>query len=99
MTAGEIDVHDDPDQSRYVALIDADGEQSLAGFAQYERIDGLIAFVHTQVEDEYAGLGVGSALVQQSLEDVRTKELTVRPVCPFYKKFFDEHPEYADLLG
>ena len=47
----------------------------------------------------YSGLGVGSALVQQSLDDVRSKDLTVRPVCPFYKTFLDEHPEYADLLS
>ncbi len=94
-TAGDIEVRDDPDRSRYEAIIDG----QTAGFAEYERIEGLIAFVHTQVEDAYAGLGVGSVLVQQSLEDVRAKNLTVRPVCPFYKKFFEEHPEYADLLG
>ena len=92
---GGIEVRDNADASRYEAVIDG----SVAGFAQYERIEGLIAFVHTQVEEKYAGLGVGSALVQQSLDDVRSKDLTVRPVCPFYTTFFEEHPEYADLLS
>jgi predicted GNAT family acetyltransferase len=94
-TPGDIEVRDNPDQSRYEAVVDG----KVAGFAVYERIDGLIAFVHTEVDDAYSGLGIGSQIVQQSLDDVRSKELTVRPVCPFYKAFFEQHPEYADLLG
>ena len=93
-TPGDIEVRDDPDQNRYEAVVDG----KVAGFAVYERIDGLIAFVHTEVDDTYSGLGIGSQIVQQSLDDVRSKELTVRPVCPFYKAFFEAHPEYADLL-
>lgn len=97
MTDPSVTVRDNPDESRYEAFVD--GEQSPAGYSTYERHDGLIAFLHTEVGEEYAGQGIGNVLVQQSLHDVRTKELTVRPVCPFYKKFFDEHPGYTDLLG
>ncbi|MDQ6642221.1 MAG: N-acetyltransferase [Actinomycetota bacterium] len=91
----DVTVRDNPDKSRYEAIVDG----ATAGFATYERHDGLIAFLHTEVDDAYEGQGIGHVLVQQSLHDVRHKELTVRPVCPFYKKFFSEHPEYADLLG
>ena len=94
-TPGAIEVRDNPDQHRYEAVVDG----TVAGFAVYERVDGLIAFLHTEVDDAFSGLGIGTQLVQQSLDDVRRKELTVRPVCPFYKAFFDEHPEYADLLS
>ncbi|MGI9155733.1 MAG: GNAT family N-acetyltransferase [Marmoricola sp.] len=97
MSDTNVTVQDNPDESRYEAFVN--GEQTVAGFATYERHNGLIAFLHTEVGDEYGGQGIGSVLVQQSLDDVRTKELTVRPVCPFYKKYLDEHPEYADLLG
>jgi predicted GNAT family acetyltransferase len=90
----DIVVRDNPDQNRYEALVDGE----VAGFALYERIEGLIAFVHTEVDDAYGGRGIGSILVKRSLDDVRSKDLTVRPVCPFYKAFFAEHPEYADLL-
>lgn len=94
-----LSVRDNPERSRYEAVIDANGQQSVAGFATYERHDGLIAFLHTEVDAAYEGRGVGGTIVQKSLDDVRTKGLTVRPVCPFYAKFFEEHPEYADLLG
>lgn len=92
-------VRDNPEKRRYEAVVEENGQQRVAGFATYERHDGLIAFLHTEVDDAYEGHGIGGTLVQQSLDAVRTKGLTVRPVCPFYAKFFDEHPEYADLLG
>ena len=53
-TPGDIEVRDNPDQSRYEAVVDG----KVAGFAVYERIDGLIAFVHTEVDDAYSGLGM-----------------------------------------
>jgi predicted GNAT family acetyltransferase len=90
----DILVRDNPDLHRYEAVIDGE----VAGFAVYERIEGLIAFIHTEVDEAYAGRGVATVLVQHSLDDARSKDLTVRPVCPFYTKYFAEHPEYADLL-
>ncbi|MEP6814983.1 MAG: GNAT family N-acetyltransferase [Marmoricola sp.] len=94
----DVEVRDNPDESRYEVVVGADGQQSVAGYAVYERHDGLIAFLHTEVDKAYGGQGIGHVLMQQSLDDVRSKGLTVRPVCPFYKRFFEEHPEYADLV-
>jgi predicted GNAT family acetyltransferase len=91
----EIEVRDNPAESRYEAIVDGE----VAGHASYERIEGLIAFLHTEVDEAFSGRGVGHVLVQRSLDDVRSKDLTVRPVCPFYKTFLAEHPQYADLLG
>jgi predicted GNAT family acetyltransferase len=93
-SSDDILVRDNPDLHRYEAVVDGE----VAGFALYERIEGLIAFVHTEVDEAYAGRGIATVLVQRSLDDVRGKDLTVRPVCPFYKDYFDKHPEYADLL-
>jgi predicted GNAT family acetyltransferase len=90
----EITVRDNPEKSRYEALVGG----VVAGFADYERQDGVIAFLHTEVDDAYEGHGIGGTLVQESLDDVRAQGMTVRPVCPFYKKYIREHPEYADLL-
>lgn len=92
--ASEITVRDNPDQHRYEALVDG----KVAGFATYQRHDRLITFVHTEVEDAYEGHGIGGTIVRKSLDDVRSQGLTVRPLCPFYKRFLEHHSEYADLL-
>ena len=41
---------------------------------------------------------MGSALVRQALDDVRERELTVSPVCPFVKKWIERHPDHLDLV-
>jgi predicted GNAT family acetyltransferase len=49
------------DESRqYEARIDGE----LAGFAQFQLVDSLIVFPHTEVDPRFEGLGVGSALAQ-----------------------------------
>jgi predicted GNAT family acetyltransferase len=98
-----VSVRDNPEKSRYEALVDApggaNGPRSVAGFATYEVQGSRITFLHTEVDDAYEGHGIGSRLVRQSLDDVRERGLTVRPVCPFYKRYIREHPEYADLVA
>ena len=61
----DVEVTDNPDKARYEIV--ADGE--LAGFAQYHLRDGVIAFTHTQTDDRFRGHGLGSRLVQASLDD------------------------------
>lgn len=90
-----LTVRDNPGISRYEAVLDG----AVAGFSQYERHDGLITFLHTEVDEAHAGHGIGGAIVRESLDDVRARGLTVRPLCPFYKAFLDEYPDYADLLA
>ena len=96
MTASseEPTVTDNPEQSRYEAHL---GDQ-LAGYVEYERVGGLVAFTHTVVPDEFGGRGIASAMASASLDDAREKNLKVRPVCPFYVRYLERHPEYADLL-
>ncbi len=73
-----------------------DGEP--AGFAAYRAKPGLIAFIHTEVDDAFEGQGVGSALVSQALDDARRKGLEVLPFCPFVNSYIHRHREYADLV-
>ena len=90
----DVEVVDQPDQGRYVALLD--GEQ--AGFVSYRRDGDRIVFLHTEVDDRFEGRGVGSTLVRRTLEEARATELTVVPRCPFYRAWLDRHPGYSDLL-
>ena len=70
----------------------------LAGFAIYRARPGLIAFIHTEVDDAFEGQGVGSSLVSAALDDARQRELEVLPFCPFVNSYIQKHPEYLDLV-
>ncbi len=89
-----VAVHDNPEEHRYEAVVDG----TLAGFAVYRMHPGLIAFVHTEVDEVFEGHGVGSTLVREALEDVRLRGLDVAPICPFVSSFIDQHREYLDLV-
>jgi predicted GNAT family acetyltransferase len=70
-----------------------------AGLIRY-RVDGdVLDMVHTEVDPEFEGGGVGSTLVQRALDDVRERGLYVRPSCPFVAAYIEQHPDYADLVA
>ena len=88
-------VRDNAGELRYE--IEEDGE--VRGFIQYRREDdGVITLVHTDVDPKWEGHGVGSALVQGTLEDVRARGLKVRPFCPFVAAYLRRHPEFDDVV-
>ena len=90
----DLVVRDDPDQQSYV--ITADG--AVAGRSFYTPMGHSLLVTHTEVDDAFAGHGVGSALMKGMLDDIRAKGLGVVPQCPFTKAYITKHPEYADLL-
>lgn len=83
-------------QHRYEAAL-PDGE--VAGYAAYERADGVTTFTHTVVEPQHEGKGIGSALVRSALDAERAADRTIVPRCPFVKAYIDRHPDYADLIA
>jgi predicted GNAT family acetyltransferase len=89
-----VQVRDNPAQQRYEATVDG----LPAGFAAYRIRPGLIAFVHTEIDDGFAGQGVGSALIREALDEARRRGLDVLPVCPFVNAFIERHLEYRDLV-
>ena len=88
------DVVDARDRRRYE--ITADGE--VAGFAEYILTDELVTFTHTEIDPAFEGRGLGGALVRAALDDVRSRGLTVLPLCPFVKGWIQRHRDYADLV-
>lgn len=90
----QIEVFDDVEDHAYV--IEVDGER--AGKAVYHLRGGRHFFVHTEIDPVYEGKGLGRQLVQFALDDVRAKEATVVPICPFVRAYIKRHPEYDDLV-
>jgi predicted GNAT family acetyltransferase len=91
------EVTDHPDRSHFEVTVDG----ARAGFAAY-RLRGadVIVFTHTEVDDAYAGQGVGGILARGALDQVRAAgERRVVALCPFIAKWISQHPDYQDLLA
>jgi predicted GNAT family acetyltransferase len=87
----ELVVSDNRDAQRYEARLGED----LVGYLAYDLEEGQIALLHTEVDREAKGQGIGSKLVAAALEDVRDRGLSTRVVCPFVRAFLRRHPEYS----
>jgi uncharacterized protein len=91
----DVQVSKNEDAHRYEAFID--GER--VGFAEYQLTDQLVVFTHTEVEDKCEGMGVGSTLAREALDDVRRDgSRQVLPLCPFIKSWIGHHADYQDLV-
>ncbi len=88
-------VTDRPNELRYD--IEVDGE--VAGFLLYRVEPGVLELVHTDVDPKWEGKGVGGALVKGALDDIRARDLKIRPFCPFVRAYLRRHPEYQDLVA
>ena len=90
-----VEVVDNTTASRYEAHIG----NRLAGFVTYLKRPGVVILIHTEVDDDLEGHGVGSRLASSVLEMLRAAGLKVEPVCPFIAAYIKRHPEYADLVA
>lgn len=82
------------DQHRYEISVDG----TLAGFAEYNLLEGAVLFTHTEILEAFEGKGLGSKLARYALDDVRSKGVWAIPVCKFIAGYIHKHPEYVDLV-
>ena len=88
-------VVDSPDTSRFELVIDGE----TAGYATYEINGNSIAFTHTVVDPDRRENGLGTRLVTDALDRVRSgTSYRVVAVCPFVADFMEKNPSYQDLL-
>jgi predicted GNAT family acetyltransferase len=87
-------VVDNPDASRFEVLLDGE----VAGFAEYRRSDGTVAFTHTVIDPGFEGRGLGSVLARGALDATREAGSPVLPFCPFIRGYIQRHPAYFDLV-
>lgn len=89
-----VHIWDDTEDHRY--RIEVDGHR--AGMAVYHLRGGKHFFVHTEVDDEFSGRGLGTQLVKYALDDVSAKGGKLVPLCPLFAAYIKRHPEYDDLV-
>jgi hypothetical protein len=93
--SSDVEVRDNPGESRFEAYVDG----RLAGFSAYVVGAGALNIVHTEVDDAYEGHGVGSVLVRELLDQLRDRtDLKVTASCPFVRAWMRRHPDYLELV-
>lgn len=65
---------------------------------EYIRTKDKIYLTHTEVPTALEGQGIGRELVRQVLEDIKAKDLTLIPLCPFVAAYIKENPEWRELV-
>lgn len=85
----------EPALARYTLWVDGDN----VGLADYSVTSRHLHFTHTEVDPTRRLHGLAGILIEQALDDVRTRtSLTVVAECPYVAHWIDEHAEYQDLL-
>jgi predicted GNAT family acetyltransferase len=91
---GVTTVRDVPELDRFELEVDG----VAAGFVQYRRRPGALAFMHAEIDPAYEGVGLGGILVAAALAEARREGAHVLPFCPFVRSYIARHPEYLDLV-
>lgn len=65
---------------------------------EYIKAKDKIYLTHTEVPRGLEGKGIGTSLVKAVLEDIKKKDLTLVPMCPFVAMYIKRHPEWKKLV-
>lgn len=69
-------------------------------FIVYEPLgDSVLALTHTEVDPALEGKGVGSKLVEETLQYVDKQGMRVVSMCPFVSAYIKRHPGWKRLLA
>ena len=66
-------------------------------FIDYRRSGGVLFLNHAEVPAALGGQGLGSRLVRETLELIRSRSERVVPVCSFVRATMARHKEYDGL--
>lgn len=93
---GLITVREDTAGRRF-ELVEAETE-TVVGATHWIPFDGSDGaervFYHTTVDEAYGGRGLASMLVRQAMDRTAEDGLAVAPVCPYVKKWLENHPDH-----
>jgi len=94
MGVNAVSVRDNSAARRYE--MEVDGKSA---FITYRRSGDVVTLLHAEVPRELSGRGLGSALVQGTLELVRSQGQRVVPRCPFIASYIKKHAQFQDLIA
>ena len=90
-----IERNEGTSKGRYVIRID--GHEAEMTYSQVGK--KIIIIDHTSVPEALRGRHIGEALVERAVQDARTENRRIIPLCPFAKAVIERHPEWQDVLS
>lgn len=61
--------------------------------------ENVLFLTHTEVPKALEGKGVGSAIVEKTLNYIQEQNYRLAPICPFIAKYLIRHPEWKSILA
>lgn len=61
--------------------------------------DGNIYLTHTEVPRALGGQGIGTELVEKTLEDIDNSGTKVIPLCPFVTAYIKKNPQWMRIVA
>lgn len=83
----DITVTRNDDASRYEIRSD----DTLAGYAEFERRPGEIRFTHTEVDPAFQDQGLAGRLAGEALADAAASGDAIVPLCTYIAKYLETH--------
>ena len=71
---------------------------SHTAFIKYRTVNNKLVLTHTEVPTALSGQGVGSLIVEQTLQLMKASDEKLVPLCPFVQAYIEKHPEWKSLL-
>ena len=87
-------VRDNQESKRFELTLDG-----ITAWSSYVRNGNVVDIQHTRVPEEARGKGMASALIQGSLDLLRSRGEKLIPTCPFVADYVRPHPGYQTLLA
>jgi predicted GNAT family acetyltransferase len=93
-SAWDLEVVDDTERQRFVALLGADA----IGELSYRHVGGRIVLLSTWVDSAYRNQRVASELIARALDEIRGIGKKITIICPVVGEFIARNPGYAELI-
>lgn len=76
-----------------------DENHHLLAIVTFPRIkDNIVNIDHTYVDSSLRGQGIAGELMQEAASYFRENNIKARASCSYAAKWFQEHPEFSDVL-
>lgn len=90
-----LEVVDRSDDRRYELLVD----DEMVSFAPYRLEDDVMVIPHVETRPEHRGNGFADMLITRIVDDARTRELTIRPLCSYAASVMHGDPSMHDVIA